>query len=261
MAEPQFYRTEADGVLEFVINRPEKYNACSWEILNGWAKAVEDLRDRDDLGVLLIRSNGKFFSSGYDLAVVTTPDLKGSHSGFRKVYRKNGQHDTLDAFEAVEKPIIVAHQGPCLGGSLEMSLSCDFRIAGRSARYGMPEIDMGFIPGSGGTSRLVRQIGTHWARWMIMSGEQVDADWALNAGLVHQVVDDDALEETAWRIARRLAKRPPEAMAAAKLAIELAQDLDRGQGRNVERILNAQLNFGVEHKELMAALRAKLGIS
>lgn len=258
MSEPHVLRKEEGGVLELVLNRPEKYNAITFEIFDALGQAAEDLRERSDLRVLLIRATGKFFSAGFDLSTLQTPDLKGSFSHFRRHYRKAAAHDTFDAFEAVEKPIIVAHQGTCLGGALEMSLSCDFRLAARSARYGLPEIDMGMIPGSGGTSRLVRAIGPHWARWLIMTGQQADAQWALTAGLVHQVIEDAELESKAWEFARFMAKKPPEAIAMSKVAIDLAADTDRAQGRIVERVVNSTLMFGKEREETMAALMARM---
>lgn len=258
MSESHVLRKEEDGVLELVFNRPEKYNAITFEIFAALAAAAEDLRDSSDLRVLLIRATGKYFSAGFDISTLKTPEFNGSMSHFRRHYRKAAAHDTFDAFESVEKPVIVAHQGTCLGGALEMSLSCDFRVAGRGARYGLPEVDMGMIPGSGGTSRLVRAIGPHWARWLIMTGQQVDAQWALNAGLIHQLYEDDELEAKAWEFARLLAKKPPEAIAMAKVAIDLANDTDRAHGRLVERVVNSALMFGKEREEMMAALLERM---
>jgi enoyl-CoA hydratase/carnithine racemase len=163
-----------------------------------------------------------------------------------------------DELESVEKPVVIAHQGTCLGGALELSLSCDFRLAAHRARYGLPEIDMGMIPGSGGTSRLTRLIGPHWARWLIMLNRQVDAERALLMGLVHEVYPDEDFESSVQAFCRHLASQPPEALAAGKLAIELSVDLGRAQGRNIERLAASTLYFGAEHRALMASLLEQL---
>jgi enoyl-CoA hydratase/carnithine racemase len=134
-----------------------------------------------------------------------------------------------------------------------MSLSCDFRLAATSARYGLPEIDIGALPGSGGVSRLTRIAGPHWARWLVMAGEQVSGDQALNMGFVHAVFPDAEFNDRVDTFCARLAKQPYEVMGLAKLSIELAADLDRNQARNVERISNSILFTGQEHKALVQA--------
>lgn len=135
-----------------------------------------------------------------------------------------------------------------------MSLSCDFRLASEAALYGLPELTMGMIPGSGGTSRLVRLVGGAMARWMIMAGKQVNASQALAAGLVNAVYPVASFEEEVMTFCQSLSKQPPEAMAGAKLAIEFAEDLDRAQARNMERLINSSLNGGAEQKRVFAKL-------
>jgi enoyl-CoA hydratase/carnithine racemase len=164
----------------------------------------------------------------------------------------------FDEMEAIEKPIVVAHQGPCFGGAFEMSLSCDFRLGAASATYRMPEIDIGCLPGSGGTSRLTRLIGPHWARWFVLAGQTASADEALRMGLLHDVYDDDVFNERVMEFCAKLAALPPEAVALSKLTIELTADLDRQQARNVERLSNSILFQGEEHKGLIAAMIERL---
>lgn len=260
MAEPHLLKSERRGVLEVILNRPDKYNAITNEMADGLFEAVLELRERDDLRVMLIRANGRYFCAGTDLTNVGMPDPDGSSSRARTWYRsgRGSFHSMFDEMEAVEKPIVVAHQGPCLGGGFEMSLSCDFRFAATSARYKMPEIDIGVIPGSGGTSRLTRLVGAHWARWFVLAGELVDAERALAIGLVHDVYPDGEFEERVFAFCDRLASLPREAVAIAKLTIELTADLDRQQARNTERLANSILFLGDEHKDLIAAMRAKL---
>jgi len=148
--------------------------------------------------------------------------------------------------------VVAAHQGPCLGGGLELSLSCDFRLAAKSALYGLPEINLGALPGSGGVSRLTRIAGPHWTRWLVMAGEQVTSDQALTMGIVHAVYEDAEFDARVRSFCEKLARQPYELLGLAKLSIELATDLDRAQARNVERIANSMLFTGEEHKRLVA---------
>jgi enoyl-CoA hydratase/carnithine racemase len=252
-------KVERDGtVLVFTFNRPDKFNAFTRDMLAALAAAVEAYADNADLRVMLIRAEGKYFSAGMDVtALGATPAGEGP-SGFRRRYRNVAWHDLWDAFEALEKPIVVAHQGPCVGAGLEMSLSCDFRLASEAAHYSLPELNMGMIPGSGGTSRLVRTVGGALARWMIMAGQKVGADHALNAGLINAVYPAESFEADARAFCHKLAEQPPEALAAAKLAIEFATDLDRTQARNMERLVNSSLNEGDEQKRVFAKLMERM---
>jgi enoyl-CoA hydratase len=252
-------RTERDGaVLIFTFNRPDKFNAFTRAMLSSLAEALETYADDGDLRVMLIRAEGKYFSAGMDVtALGATPEGEGP-SGFRRRYRNVAWHDLWDAFEALEKPIVVAHQGPCVGAGLEMSLSCDFRLASEAAHYALPELNMGMIPGSGGTSRLVRTVGGALARWMIMAGQKVGAAQALNAGLVNAVYPVDGFEAEVSAFCQSLAGQPPEALAAAKIAIEFAADLDRTQARNMERLINSSLNEGDEQKRVFAKLMERM---
>jgi enoyl-CoA hydratase len=244
--------SEHDGILDVCINRPDKLNAISTAMVERLREATDRFARRTDLRVMLIRAVGKYFSAGVEVSADISPAEASSPLDGRAWYR-NSYHRLFDELEAIEKPIVAAHQGPCLGGGLEMSLSCDFRLAARSALYGLPEIDIGALPGSGGVSRLTRIAGPHWARWLVMAGEQVSADQALTIGFVHRVYDDAEFDSGVHAFCRKLAGQPYEVMGLAKLSIELAADLGRAQGRNVERISNSLLFTGAEHKRLVHA--------
>ena len=244
--------SEREHILEVIFNRPEKLNALSDEMVDALGGAVELFGTRSDLRVMLIRAVGKYFSAGVEITAHISPDVAGSTLEGRRWYR-NKYHKLFDELEAIEKPIVAAHQGPCLGGGLELSLSCDFRLAAQSARYGLPEIDIGALPGSGGVSRLTRIAGPHWARWLVMAGEQVSADQALTMGFIHQVFADAEFDDRVWDFCIKLTRQPYEVLGLAKLSIELAADLDRAQSRNVERISNSLLFTGEEHKALVRA--------
>jgi enoyl-CoA hydratase len=246
----QILVNEENGVLELVLNRPEKYNAVTDAMWDALREAVFLFDARRELRVMLIRANGRYFSAGSDINPDTIPDFGGSTLDGRRWFR-NKWHTLFDEFEAIEKPIVVAHQGPCLGAALEMSLSCDFRLAATSARYGLPEIEIGGLPGSGGISRMTRLAGPHWTRWLVMAGEQITAEQALSMGIVHAVYPDESFERETLAFCTRLARRPYEVLGLAKLSIELATDLDRAQARNVERISGSILFTGDEQKALV----------
>jgi enoyl-CoA hydratase/carnithine racemase len=261
MTESSLLIVEGDGIIHVTLNRPEKYNALSVEMWNGLHAATAMLRDRGDLRAMLLTANGKYFSAGIDLHSALAPDpALTSPSDFRRWYRQGvgSLHQLGDEWEAIEKPITVAFQGPCLGGALELSLCADFRLATPEARLGLPEIALGGIPGSGGTSRLVRLAGPHWARWMILANRQIGAQQALTVGLVHEVLPAEAFEAAALDFCRTLVALPREAFAAGKLTIELAADLDRTQARNMERITVSGLIQGDEYKTMMSAMQDRL---
>jgi len=235
-------REDRDGVAIVTLNRPDKLNAINGNIKSVIFGAVDDLRERRDLRALLIQARGRFFTAGIDVRDIgmdeSDEEDDRTASEVRRDYRR-GLHIFFDEMEAVEKPIVMAIHGPCLGAVVEMAGAVDFRLAAESARFGLPEIDIGVIAGSGGTSRFTRLCGVGWSKWLNVAGEQIDARTAQMAGFVQAVYPDEDFEREVWAFCQRLVSRPAEVQAAAKLAVELCADLDRAQGRNVERLVNA----------------------
>jgi len=135
----------------------------------------------------------------------------------------------------------MAMDGVCLGLGVEMAGAVDFRIASTRAEFGLPEVDMGIVAGSGGTSRIVRLCGVGWAKWLGMAGERIDAETALKAGLVQAVWDTERFDEQVMDFCKRIAAKPADAVGSAKVAIDLCKDLDRAGGRAVERMVNTPL--------------------
>ena len=261
MSELYVLRSEWDGVIELVFNRPEKLNALTRSMFAAVRSAVDDLRTRPDLRVLLIRSTGRYFSAGVDLTERDggAVDSASAARTYMRVDMHGGMHALYEEMERVEKPIVVAHHAMCVGGSLEMSLSCDFRLAAKSAGYWFPELDFGMLPLSNGVGRLTRLCGGHWARWMILAGEKVSADQALMMGLVHKVYEDETFEEEVRAFCRKIAAFPAEAVAAGKLAVEMAEDLPADQARQMERLAFSSLALAPEQRERQRAIRQRLG--
>ena len=242
------------SVLQVTLNRPDKYNAISDGMLDRLRHAVERFGDERDLRVMLIRAVGKYFTAGVEISPEISPDVNGSTLDGRTWYRTKF-HRLFDEIEAIEKPVAVAHQGVCLGGGLELSLSCDFRLAAKSARYGLPEIDIGALPGSGGVSRPTPHCR---AALGALVGDGRRTSQRRRRG--RNGFRSRRFPRRGFRgpprvqaFCAKLAKQPYEVMGLAKLSIELAADLDRAQGRNVERIANSILFTGAEHKALVAA--------
>jgi enoyl-CoA hydratase len=248
--QPHLLTAVDDAILIVTLNRPEKLNALTAQTMQLFEAALHRFRDTPEFKVMLVRATGRYFCSGVDLRS-GTPERKRTGSSIREEHRLQtmGMHRIYDEMEAIEKPIVVAHQAACMGGGLELSLSCDFRLAAKSASYAFPEGKFGVLPASNGVSRLARIIGTHWTRYIIMANLSVDADRALIMGLVHEVFPDDSFEDDVMRFCRHLAKQNGESMGLAKIAIELAHDVGLAQARNVERMANSSLMLAPAYLE------------
>ena len=140
-----------------------------------------------------------------------------------------------------------------------MSLSCDFRLAAASASYAFPEAKFGVLPATNGVSRLVRIIGPHWARLMIMANTPLNAEEARTAGLVHRVFPDETFQDDVLGFCRHLVRQDAEFMGAAKVAIELAADLPAHQAAAVERLVNSSIMIAPHYKSLMESHLANIG--
>ena len=260
---PHLLTEEQDGILIATLNRPDKLNALSGQTMRLFEQAVLRFRDTPELRVMLVRATGRYFSSGADLKSGDN-DGSGSRSSASAIrenhrLRLNGMQRIYDEMEHIEKPIVVAHHAMCVGGGLELSLSCDFRLAAKSAAYAFPEGLFGVLPASNGVSRLTRICGPHWARWLIMANKPASADLALTMGLVHQVFPDETFEQDVMDFCRHLAKQNAEQMGAAKIAIELSHDVSRDQARHVERMANSALMLNPEYQERMVNYVKNIG--
>jgi enoyl-CoA hydratase len=260
--QPHLLVTQEDAILIATFNRPDKLNAMSLELMATLGDAVEQFRDTPELKVMLIRATGRYFSSGADLKEGGGgTGLPASGSGIREMHRRlpTRMRQIWDEMEAIEKPFVVAHQGTCVGGSLEMSLSCDFRLAAESASYAFPEAKFGILPATNGVSRLTRLVGPHWARLLIMANMPVNAEEARIMGLVHKIFPDETFQEDALNFCRHLTKQSGELMGTAKIAIELSADLPAHQAASVERMANSALMLMPAYQDMMKAHLSTIG--
>ena len=261
MSESLILRSEDARVLTLTLNRPAKLNAINREMWCTICDAVEEFRKRKELRVLLINAGGSYFSAGVDLTDFDG-DYGNSPSEARNWMRREnsaGLQRTLMEMERIEKPIVIAHQGMCIGGALELSLSCHFRLAAQSAQYWFPEMKFGIIPLTGGVSRLTRLVGQHWANWMVVAQMKVEADHAFTMGLVHRVYPDAVFNEEVVAFCRMLAGNPAEATAAGLMAIDLVADLPSDQSRQVELLAYSSLALTPDFLDMHAKIQNRMG--
>lgn len=246
---PHLLVEDSGAILIATLNRPEKLNALTGQTMSLLETALHRFRDTPELKVMLVRATGRYFCAGADLRGGDDGGPARTGSAIREKHRRrlHGMHRIYDEMEAIEKPIVVAHQGACVGGGLELSLSCDFRLAAKSASYAFPEGKFGVLPASNGVSRLARIIGTHWTRYLIMANLPASADKAMIMGLVHDVFADETFEQDVMQFCNHLAQQNGEQMGTAKIAIELAHDVGLAQARNVERMANSVLMLNPEY--------------
>ena len=219
-----------ERVAIITINRPEKRNALNIQTRAEGAAALEELRADDTVRVVIITGAGdKAFIAGADIAEFAERTAITQ----REVMLERG---LFNAFDTFPKPVIAMVNGYCLGGGCEVALACDIRVASDKASFGQPEINLGIIPGGGGTQRLTRLVGEGKAMEMILSGEIINAEEAFRIGLVNHVVPADQLEAKTMEIANRIAEKSPIALRLAKEAVKIASrsNLDEGLRREVD---------------------------
>ncbi len=212
------------------INRPDKLNALNSSVHSEGVAALGELRADDSVRVLVITGSGeRSFVAGADISEFAgqTPVTQ------RDLFHQPSLFNTIDNFP---KPVIAMINGFCLGGGNELALACDLRICSPNAKFSQPEINLGIIPGGGGTQRLTNLIGEGRAMEMILSGDMIDAETALQFGLVNHIHPAAELEERTLEIAAKIAEKAPIALQLCKEAVKFASrsNLDEGLRREVD---------------------------
>ncbi|NPV20090.1 enoyl-CoA hydratase [Bradyrhizobium aeschynomenes] len=210
------------------LNRPKVMNALNDELMDRLGAALLDLDADDAIGAIMIAGSAKAFAAGADIAAM-------ADWGYSDVYNSNFITRNWETIRRVRKPVIAAVAGLALGGGCELALACDIIVAGRSAKFGLPEIKLGLLPGAGGTQRLPRAIGKAKAMDMCLSARTLDADEADRYGLVARVVDDERLREETMRLASTIASFSAPALMALKECVNRAFEQPLSEGTLFER--------------------------
>ena len=219
----------ADSIGTLTIDRPKSLNALDPDTLREILRCLRDVRREGKVRAMIVTGAGeKAFVAGADIAEMSKMTVVQA-----KEMARLGQRLT-SALEDLPFPVIAAVNGFALGGGLELVLACDLAIASEKARFGQPEINLGIIPGYGGTQRLARRVGILRAREMIYGGDMIDAETARQWGLVNRVVHAEDLLAEARKLGTALATKPPVALAQAKLAIQHGLDVDLENGLRLE---------------------------
>ena len=229
------YEKGAEGIVRLTLDRPDKRNAVNLQMRDDLWSALCAFRDDPDARVLIVRGAGVAFCSGADIS-----DF-GTAPSYVQARRARRERDLWGLMLALPKPLIAAVHGYALGAGCEMSLLCDLRVASEDARFGLPEVGLGYIPSAGGTQTLPRTIPPGVALGMVLSGDAIDAGEAYRLGLVHRVVPKDELGAAAEAWGRELAAREPWALAYAKEAVRAGLDLPLREGLALETRLAALL--------------------
>jgi enoyl-CoA hydratase len=242
MSEEQLVLVERRGrVSVLTLNRPEKRNALNAPLRLAILDALGNAwKDADTRAIVFTGAGDKAFVAGADIA-----EFEGRTPVDQ--FRIMEGASIYDALERSPKPVIAAVNGFCLGGGMELALACDIRVASSTARFGQPEVNLGILPGGGGTQRLPRIVGLGAALQMILTAEMIDAVEALRIGLVQEVVEPAQLLERAIAVAETIASKSPVAVAAAREATRAAFNLPLSEGLKLERAL-FQLCFSSEDK-------------
>lgn len=227
MAEPNVLLERDGNVGVVLMNRPERLNALSDELMSAVVEALGELDGEADIRAIVLGGGERAFAAGADIAELAASTPVSLYESRRL--------ERWDAIAAVRTPIVAAVSGFCLGGGCELAMLCDLVVASESARFGQPEINLGVLPGAGGTQRLTRAVGKAIAMDMILTGRTLTAREALAHGLVARVVVREAWLDEAKRVAREIAAKGPISVRLAKDAIDSAFETPLAAGVELER--------------------------
>ncbi len=245
-----FVITQTDGHVGVVtLNRPEVLNALSIELMDELISVMEAFDCDPNIRVIVMAGSEKAFAAGADIGDMAEASLLD-------MYERNNLARWV-RIKAVRKPIIAAVSGFALGGGCELAMHCDIIVASESAQFGQPEINIGIIPGAGGTQRLTRAIGKFRAMEMILTGRFITAQEAYEAGLVSKVVAKEQFLVEAMRLAHQIATKPPIALKLAKEAVLAADEMPLSAALEYERKLLYSLFATQDQKEGMRAFIEK----
>ena len=234
------------------MNRPDKYNALSDDLLQAIGDKVRELDGDMAIRGIVLTGTDKYFSTGADLgSALKAQDLPSTHAMLSHFEHCNR------AIERPRKPVIAAINGFCLTGGLEVALACDIRIAGSGSKFGVTSSKIGSVAGAGGTQRLPRAVGKEWAKDLLFSADFIDAETARDIGLISRVVEPGQVLATALARVDAYALRAPLSVWYAKIAVNSGMEMDLEPALEFERHLTAGLFTTEDRSEGMSAFLEK----
>jgi enoyl-CoA hydratase len=224
----ELVRVERDGhVAVVLLDRPKQLNALSGELMGALVETLRALDEDGEVRAIVVGGNERAFAAGADIQELA--------AGTPISLYQNRRIDAWDAIRALRTPLVAAVSGFCLGGGCELAMLCDLVVASETARFGQPEINLGVLPGAGGTQRLTRAVGKAVAMDMILTGRMLSAREALDFGLVARVVAREAWLTEARRVAAEIAAKSPVSVRLAKEAVDAAFEVPLSAGVELER--------------------------
>ena len=240
-----------NGILMITLNRPEKLNALSTEVLHALSELFTSAKENPEVEGLLLTGKGKAFCAGADIARLADCDAQ---SGYQ--FACSGQ-DVFRQLETMGKPSLAAINGYAFGGGCELAMAATLRIASTNAQFGQPEVKLGVIPGYGGTQRLARLVGKGRALDLCLTGRSINAQTALSWGLVSEVVEDDALLAQGQRLLNGILAMAPLAVAGVMEVIDRGYDLSLTDALHLEAVHFAKVCASQDKTEGVAAFLEK----
>lgn len=217
-----------EGILLVTINRPQAMNALNTRFFNELDELVASVKKDPAVNLMMITGSGKAFVAGADIAEMVNKDQEEGTA-----FSRLGQN-TFRSLEELDIPVIAVVNGFALGGGMELTMACDFRIASSKAKFGQPEVNLGLIPGYAGTQRLSRLTNMGTALYLLMTADMITAEEALRIGLVQKVVEPEALMETSMAIAKNIVSKGPQAVRKLKRVVRKGYEMSLEEGSELE---------------------------
>ena len=241
-----------DNIAVVTLNRPDKLNALNAQTINDLDLVFDELKENEEVYVIVLTGSGeKAFVAGADIKELNNLDMISA-----KEFAEKGQL-VFNKIEKFDKPVIAAVNGFALGGGCELALACHIRLASDNAKFGQPEVNLGIIPGYGGTQRLARLINTGRAMEYILSADMISADEAYRIGLINKVYSQNELLDKAIEMAKKIAEKGQQAIRLAAKAVLAVDQMSLKEGQNLEASLFALCCGTEDFKEGTSAFLEK----
>lgn len=247
----KYLKPQRKGTIEIVtISNPSALNALNSTFFKEMNSYLDSIENNNEVKLLIITGEGKAFVAGADISEMQNMNSKEGYA-----FSEIGQN-TFDRLENLKIPVMAAVNGFALGGGMELALACDFRIASEKAKFGLPEVSLGLIPGYGGTQRLARLTNIGNALFMQLTGDMIPADEALRMNIVQKVVEPEHLLAVAVNIGEIIMQKGPNAVQFAKKVVRAGYQVDFDKGQGIEREYFGKL-FEIDGPEGMKAFLEK----